>query len=63
MTSYFSRYVTIGKFSEISGYSKRAIESKINKGIWADGIHYRRAPDNRILVDIDTFEKWVMATI
>lgn len=63
MSSYFSRYVTIGKFSEISGYSKRAIESKINKGIWADGIHYLRAPDNRILVDIESFEKWVESSL
>lgn len=61
MTSSFSRYVTIGKFSEISGYSKRAIESKINKGIWAAGIHYRRAPDNRILVDVEMYEQWVVA--
>tara|TARA_R110001606_G_scaffold395190_2_gene566933 strand:+ start:8341 stop:8787 length:447 start_codon:yes stop_codon:yes gene_type:complete len=57
------KYVTIGKFSELSGYSKRAVEAKINKGVWADGIHYRRAPDNRILVDIEVFEKWVMALV
>lgn len=53
------KYVTIEKFSNLSGYTKRAIEAKINKGVWAQGYQYRRAPDKRILVDIEMYEKWV----
>ena len=54
-----TKYVTIEEFSKLTGYSKRAIEGKIGTGVWADGYQYRRAPDNRILVDIRMFEKWV----
>lgn len=58
-----SKYVTIDKFSSLTGYSKRAVETKICRGIWADGIQYRRAPDNRILVNLIMFEKWVEAVL
>lgn len=53
------KYVTIDKFSNLTGYTRRAIESKINKGVWAEGIQYRRAPDNRVLIDLEMFDKWV----
>ena len=58
-----SKYVTITKFSSLTGYSKRAVETKIGKGVWADGIQYRRAPDNRISVSIPMFEKWVEGAV
>jgi len=58
-----SKYVTIQKFSDISGYTKRAVEAKINKGIWAEGVQYRKAPDSRILVDLEMFDKWVEALV
>jgi hypothetical protein len=43
----------------MSGYSVTAIEGKIASGAWVEGREYRRAPDSRILVDIEGFEKWV----
>lgn len=53
------RYVTISKFAELSGYTEDAVRSKISCGMWLDGVQYKRAPDNRILVDIEEYERWV----
>ena len=53
------RYVTINRFAELSGYTAKALYNKIESGVWAEGAQYRRAPDNRILVDIEEYQKWV----
>lgn len=52
------RYVTIGKFAELSGYTQKAIRRKIEEGIWIENRQYRRAPDNRLLIDVQGVEAW-----
>lgn len=54
-----SKYVTINKFVEISGYTKDAINSKIKRGDWPEGFVYTKAPDGRILINIVGYEQWV----
>jgi hypothetical protein len=54
-----ARYLTIPKFAELSGYSTKAIEVKIARGVWLENRQYRRAPDGRVLVDTIGYEKWV----
>ncbi len=53
------KYVTIKKFSELTGYTEDAIRNKIKGGVWVEGIHYRHAPDNRIQMDMDAYTDWV----
>jgi len=53
------RYVLLPKFEELTGYTVKAIESKIDKGIWREGKEFRRAPDGRILVDLEGYQRWV----
>ena len=53
------KYVTVNKFSELTGYTESAIRSKISDGVWVEGIHYRHAPDNRIQMDMDAYLHWV----
>ena len=53
------RYVTIKKFAELSGYTEKAVEHKVSNGVWAEGVQYRRAPDNRILVNLEEYHRWV----
>ena len=53
------RYKTIRSFSEGSGYSEKAVREKIFKGVWQQGREYRRAPDGRIMIDVQGVEKWV----
>ena len=54
-----TRHVTIGKFAEISGYSEKAIYHKIEQGVWTEGWQWRKGRDNRILIDIKGYERWV----
>ena len=53
------KYVTIGKFHDVTGYSESATRSKIKRGEWLEGDMFTRAPDNRILMNLEAYEKWV----
>lgn len=46
------------KAAELTGYSEKAIRRKIEDGVWLEGHEYVRAPDGRILVDMDAFNRW-----
>jgi hypothetical protein len=51
------RYVTIPKFATESGYTEDAIRSKIRDGIWREDQEWRRAPDGRVLIDVDGYHR------
>ena len=54
-----TRYSTIKKFADVSGYSDAAIRTKISRGVWLEDQVWVRAPDDRVLIDIEGYEKWV----
>lgn len=53
------RYVLISKFCADSGYSEKAVRRKIEEGVWLENQQYRRAPDGRIMIDVEGVERWV----
>lgn len=53
------RYVLIPKFCAESGYTEKAVRRKIEEGAWVEGRQYRRAPDGRLMIDVEGVEKWV----
>ena len=53
------RHVTIKKFSEETGYTVNAIYQKIKRRDWLEGSVWKRAPDGRVLIDKEGYEKWV----
>lgn len=53
------RYVTIAKFSELSGYTAKACQRKIEDCVWLEGEVWVRAPDGRVLIDVEGFQRWV----
>jgi hypothetical protein len=53
------RYVTIERFSAESGYTPGAIRTKIHDGVWLQDQVWIKAPDGRILIDTEGYEKWV----
>jgi hypothetical protein len=53
------RYVKPLKLAELTGYSVKAVERKIETGVWREGHEYRKAPDGKRLLDLDGYEKWV----
>lgn len=59
MAQRLVRYVKPLKFAELTGYSVKAVERKIETGVWREGHEYRKAPDGKRLLDLDGYEKWV----
>lgn len=54
-----ARYVRIPKFVAETGYTARAVETKIQQGVWREGWEYCYASDDNILMDMVMFERWV----
>lgn len=52
------RFVTINKFCELTGYTRRAVEGKRQDGVWTEGCVIVKAPDGHILIDMEEFNKW-----
>lgn len=52
-------FVLIEKAAELTGYSRRAIEAKIERGIWLEGREWIRAPDGRRQISMRGYEAWV----
>ena len=45
-------------FAAESGYTEDAVRAKIERGVWLQGDVWFRAPDNRLLIDIEAFYAW-----
>ena len=52
-------YVLIPVAVEITGYSKRAIEIKIARGQWREGMEWVKGPDGHRLISLEGYRKWV----
>lgn len=57
-----SRWVLIKRLAELTGYSEDAVRHKVKNGTWLQGRIWRKAPDGRIFVNLDEFERWVEAS-
>ena len=54
-----TKFVLIGRFCEITGYTDKAIRRKIQEGVWTEGLHFRKSPDGRIQINMEAYTKWV----
>lgn len=54
-----SRYVLLNVAAQMTGYTVKAMQRKIERGDWIEGKVWIRAPDGRILVDMFGFQRWV----
>jgi hypothetical protein len=55
-----TRFVTIRLAATIIGLTENAIRSKLKDGTWVLNRQYRKAPDNRIYIDLEGVQKWIM---
>lgn len=58
-TNSEAHWVTLKKAHDIFGYSVEAFRGKINRGQIAQGVHWRKAPDRRILINVTAFNEWL----
>ena len=53
------KWITVKKFSMLSGYTIKAVYNKIERGVWNKDEIWRKAPDGRLFINIIAFENWV----
>lgn len=42
----------------MTGLTRKAIERKIERGVWIEGAHFRRR-DGSIFIDMEAYARWV----
>lgn len=52
-------YVLIPRAAELTGYTRKAIERKIERGVWLQGEVWIKAPDGHRMIDMKGYERWV----
>ena len=52
-------WVLIRKFVELVGYSDDAVRAKMRRGVWIKDLHWRKAPDGRIFLNIEAIQRWI----
>jgi hypothetical protein len=52
-------WVLIKEIVHSFGYTENAVRQKIKKGVWIEGRHWCRAPDNRIFVHAGRINEWI----
>lgn len=52
-------YVVLKKAEELTGYTVKAMERKIERGEWVEGREWRKAPDGRRLLSVEGYRAWV----
>ena len=53
------RYVHPSVAALLTGYTEKAIQQKIDAGVWREGHEWKKAPDGRRLVDLEGYDRWV----
>lgn len=61
MTVALARYVTIALAASAYGWSEKAIRRRMERGVWIENVHWRKAPDGGIVIDIKAVDKWLEA--
>lgn len=52
-------WVLIPVFCTMTGYSDKAVRRKIEDGKWIEGIHWKKAPDGHININMPAYYRWV----
>jgi hypothetical protein len=53
------KWKTLDKFSQESGMTKESIRALKKKGIWREKIHWTKAENGRIFINIVAVERWI----
>ena len=59
----YGKWVTPKKFSELTGYTVKALEHKMDDGVWRQGTVWIKAPDNRRLINLQEYDRWVVSQL
>jgi hypothetical protein len=59
LTATLGEWMLINAFVMRTGYTEKAVRRKIDSGVWVEGIHFRRAPDGHITMNMLEYYRWV----
>ena len=51
--------MTIKNFSQLSGYTEKAVRNKIYRGVWVKNTHYLKSDGGLITVNLPAIESWI----
>lgn len=54
-----AKWVLPCKLSEMTADTVAAIQQKMTRGIWPEGLVWRLAPDKRRRINVEAYNKWV----
>jgi hypothetical protein len=52
-------WVTVLEYCRLSGETKEAVDGKRKSGLWIEGMHWIKAPDNKIRINLPEVDLWV----
>jgi len=55
-------WVLLRRYAELIGYTEEALRNKTKKGIWQYNVHFKKAPDGHIIINIEEVEKWLTSS-
>jgi predicted site-specific integrase-resolvase len=58
--SHSNDFVTIEKCAELIGLSAEAIRQYKKKGQWRERIHWVKAPNGRVFINIKAVNQWIL---
>ena len=58
-SSHLPKWIKAKLFTQISGWSKDAIDAKRKRGIWLEDTHWKKAPDGNIMINHSAIDEWV----
>jgi len=53
------QWVLINKLCEMTGLTDDAVRANIKRGYWLNGVHWRKAPNNRIWINLEAVKAWI----
>jgi hypothetical protein len=56
-------WIRLQKFCELTGYTADAVYAKMRKGVWAQGLHWCKAPDGHIMINLKAYDQWVESAV
>jgi hypothetical protein len=53
------KWVKLRRYLELSGDTEDAVQKKIARALWIEGLHFKTAPDGVRWYNVEAIEKWV----
>lgn len=55
-------WVRINRYCELTGETPDSVKHKRDKGLWLEGIHYRKAADGKLWYNLTEINKWLQTS-